>query len=80
MGLGGALGLEFCFEAGFELVEGLLFFGADVDAGGGESGGEGVGGGGLAAFRGARSGGELRVGAVGQELSGGCHDGIDPLG
>jgi hypothetical protein len=34
----------------------------------------------LAAFRGARSGGELRVGAVGQELSGGCHDGIDPLG
>src|SRR5579863_1025146 len=61
-------GLQFVEEGGFELIELGLFVGADEDFGGGESGGGGVGGGGALAFVGARSGGELGVGAVGLDL------------
>jgi len=73
--LDGALGLDVGLEAGEEVFEFLLFAGGDDDFAGGEAVFRGILRGAGFSFGSAGSGGMLRVGGVGRELSGGSgHD------
>ena len=72
-GFDGALGVEFGEEGGAEFVELFLLAGGDDELPGGESVSGGVLRGAGLAFFGARTGGGLGVGLVGDDLGGGCH-------
>ena len=73
-GLGGRLGTEVAVVGGDEsFVVGGVFAGDD-DGGGVDAVFQGIEAGGGLALGGAGSGGLLRVGAIGVDLCGGCHD------
>jgi hypothetical protein len=73
-GLGGGLGMEVAVVVGDESVVVGGIFAADDDRGGIDAVFQGIEAGGGLALGGAGSGGLLRVGAIGVELCGGCHD------